>query len=244
MPPSSTLPNLARVAPTGEFLAAAAHELKNPMEAMGNLLYLLRQNSSLDEQAFKHLALLEQELDRMRVVVAQTLGIFRKSVRAEPVQISDLLDAVVSFYAHKIRHKRLTVHKRYTCSGVVQAVPSELRQVFTNLVINALEAAPVGGKLVLRISPWKEFAHPARRGVRVTIADNGPGIAPQYRRRIFEPFFTTKGDKGNGLGLWVSRGIVSKYGGLVRFRTNVRPGRSGTAFSVFLPDELRKGKVA
>jgi signal transduction histidine kinase len=220
---------------SGQLVAAAAHELKNPMEAMTNLLYLLQQNSSLDRGARKHVALLREELERMRVVVAQSLGLYRESARPQTVKVSEVLDTIVGFYAHKIRYKEIAVQKRYGCSGVIEAVPGEIRQVFTNLVVNALEAVPSGGKVVLQTSDWHGRGEPSRNGVRVIVADNGPGIRSEHRRTIFAPSFTTKGDKGTGLGLWVSKRIVDKYSGSIRVRSSAQPGKSGTVFSVFLP---------
>ena len=114
---------------------------------------------------------------------------------------------------------------------------SELRQVFSNLIANALDALGRKGKLRIRINPAKGSR--GRKGVRVTIADNGPGISQTVRERIFEPFFTTKGAKGTGLGLWVTRGLIEKHGGAIRVWSSTQPGKSGTVFSIFLPLKQR-----
>ena len=218
-----------------QLLAAAAHELKNPMQAMSNLLYVMQQDPTLDDAALNHVSLLRQELERMQVIVAQTLGLYRGSARHEAVQVSDVLDAIIAFYDHKARYKEITVQKKYMCAGAIEAVASEIRQVFTNLVVNALEAVPRGGKVILHTCAWRDWSAPSRRGVRVTIADNGCGIRPDQRPMLYMPSFTTKGDKGNGLGLWVSKGIVEKIGGCIRIRSSAKRGKSGTVFSVFLP---------
>src|SRR5207245_9517417 len=89
----------------------------------------------------------------------------------------------------------------------------------------------------------RDWGNPARRGVRVFIADNGPGISAENRRRIFEPFFTTKGENGTGLGLWVASGIVDKYGGWLRVRSSTQPGRSGTCFAVFFPEDRKSTRL-
>jgi PAS domain S-box-containing protein len=224
-----------KLAVSGQLVAAAAHELKNPMEAMINALYLLQHNPSLDDAALKCLAILREELDRMQVVVSHTLGLYRESAAPEVVKLSEVLDAVVDFYAHKIRHKQIGIHKRYDFSGVIKAVPGEIRQVFTNLVVNALEAVPFGGKVIIHTSAGQNWDEATCKGVRVIVADNGPGIRPEHRQSICEPFFTTKGNKGSGLGLWVSKGFVEKHGGSIRVRSSVQPGKSGTVFAVFLP---------
>jgi signal transduction histidine kinase len=129
------------------------------------------------------------------------------------------------------------VEKRYAPGEVVHAVAGELRQVFANLVANAIDALPQTGRLVLRLA---HLERDGRRGVLVTIADNGSGIAPEHRTSIFEPFFTTKKDVGTGLGLWVAQEIVSKYGGRIRVRSSVAPGLSGTVFSIFLPEKMER----
>ena len=91
------------------------------------------------------------------------------------------------------------------------------------------------GTITLRVSDSREWSNRRRRGVRVVIADNGRGIPPEQLPTIFEPFFTTKGERGTGLGLWVTRGIVHKYEGSLRVHSRVQPGSSGTCFSVFFP---------
>ena len=118
----------------------------------------------------------------------------------------------------------------------MNAFPGELRQVFSNLIVNAADALEKSGdKLCVHVFSSFDWTNPARRGLRITISDNGSGIPADKRRQIFEPFYTTKGSKGTGIGLWVSLGIVKKYGGTMRFRSVLKPGRSGTTFSVFLP---------
>ena len=120
--------------------------------------------------------------------------------------------------------------------------PGELRQVFLNLVTNAIEATPDRGKLNIHIFPSRHWQKEEVQGVRVVIADNGHGISSEQRSKLFQPFFTTKGEEGTGLGLWVSQGIVRKHQGEIRLRSTTRFGRSGTCFSVFLPMELPKTK--
>ena len=115
----------------------------------------------------------------------------------------------------------------------------EIVQVVTNLLLNAIEAAPVGKKVIVHLypaPPWLCRVH-NRFGFCLSVTDTGAGIDPQHYRRIFEPFFTTKGDKGTGLGLWLCTGIVNRVGGSIRVWSSRRPGRSGTCFSVFLPAE-------
>lgn len=227
-----------RLAVRGQLVAATAHELKNSLSAMFSLFYLLRQNPSLDNAAHERLTSLEAELERMRVIVNQTLGIYRESARPQEVQLAEILDRILEFYSPKIRYKNIAVQKRYASSGRIEAVPSDMQQVFANILVNALEALPSGGKLLIHLYVSPKWDDLSRKAVRVVVADAGPGIMPEQRRTIFEPLFTTKGDKGSGLGLWVAQGIVNKYGGSIRLRSSVQPGKSGTVFSVSLLAEF------
>lgn len=115
----------------------------------------------------------------------------------------------------------------------ITSVSGELRQVLTNLVSNSVDAVASGGRIWVRASAG---SRKGRRGVRILLADNGHGILDSHRSKIFQPFFSTKEDVGTGLGLWVVHEIINKNRGSIRLRTSTRPGRSGTAFSIFLPD--------
>jgi signal transduction histidine kinase len=163
------------------------------------------------------------------------LAFHRESASTVPVNISEILDDVVDLYAPKLASSEIAVEKNYESEEPVEGFPSEIRQVLANLVANAIEACSRQGKIRLHVFASCERTGPLRRGVRVCIADTGSGVRVENRKKIFEPFFTTKGEAGTGLGLWVSRGIVQKHEGSIRFRSSVLPGRSGTVFSVFLP---------
>jgi signal transduction histidine kinase len=112
-----------------------------------------------------------------------------------------------------------------------------MRQVFSNLISNAVEAMSDGGKLAIHVRRAREQFLNGETGIRVTVADSGPGIDPEARQHMFEPFFTTKGERGTGLGLWVTQGIITKHGGSIRVRTFTGKRRHGTAFSVFIPEQ-------
>src|SRR2546430_17353519 len=142
------------------------------------------------------------------------------------LKIWEILDSVLSFYGTAIRCGKIIVEKRYNSEDVIHGFPSEITQVFSNLVGNALGALTPEGTLELHVIASRDWGNPARRGVRGFISDNGPGISAENRRRIFEPFFTTKGENGTGLGLWVASGIVGKYGCWLRARSRTQSGLS------------------
>jgi PAS domain S-box-containing protein len=224
-----------KLAAAGRLAATIAHEINNPLEAVTNLIYLIGTDAALQPSSREFLELAQRELQRVSQLTKQTLGFYRDNSRPEAVDVGQMLEEVVGIYAGRLQAKVIQVEKRYGTGDVMQAVAGEVRQVFSNLIANAVDALPQGGRLTLRILYHRQDG---RRGVRVTIADNGSGIAAEHRANIFEPFFTTKKDVGTGLGLWVAQQIVAKYGGDIRVRSRVTPGASGTIFRMFFPEAM------
>src|SRR5438034_4961057 len=225
-----------KLAATGRLAASFCHEINNPLQTLSGVLYLLGQSTGLGEAERQHLATAHAELERVAHLTTSMLGFYRHSPSPAEVKICEVLDSVLNFYGPAIRSAKVIVEKRYG-SEVIRGFPSEITQVFSNLVGNALEALTPGGILQLHVLASRDWRNPTRCGVRVYIADNGPGISGEDRRRIFEPFFTTKGEKGTGLGLWVAKGIVDKHEGWIRVRSSTQPRRSGTCFAVFFPEQ-------
>ena len=221
-----------KLAASGRLAATIAHEINNPLESLTNLFYLLAKHPSLDDTARRYARAAEQELKRTTHITKQMLAFHRESSRPVAVKVSELLESVLELFNSQIHHKGIQLIKRYTDSTHIDAFPAELRQVFANLIGNAIDAVGKEGKIVLHVREWNGTA---RRGVRISIADAGSGISSANLQRLFEPFFTTKGNLGTGLGLWVSNGIVQKHDGSIRVRSTTRQGRSGTVFSIFLP---------
>ncbi len=226
-----------KLAATGRLAASFGHEINNPLQTLTGVLYLLGQSTRLGEAERQHLATASAELERVAHLTTSMLGFYRNSTSPLDVKICEVLDSVLKFYGPAIRSGKIVVERRYDSEDVIRGFPSEITQVFSNLVGNALEALTPEGTLELHVLASRDWGNPTRRGVRVFIADNGPGISRENRRRVFEPFFTTKGEKGTGLGLWVASGIVDKHGGWIRVRSSTQPGRSGTCFAVFFPEQ-------
>ena len=226
-----------KLAATGRLAASLGHEINNPLQTLSGVLYLLGRSSGLGEAEREHLATAHAELERVAHLTTSMLGFYRHSPSPVEVKIRDVLENVLNFYGPAIRSAKVSVEKRYDSEEVIRGFPSEITQVFSNLVGNALEALTPGGILQLHVLASRDWRNPTRCGVRVYIADNGPGISGEDRRRIFEPFFTTKGEKGTGLGLWVAKGIVDKHEGWIRVRSSTQPRRSGTCFAVFFPEQ-------
>lgn len=224
-----------KLAAMGKMAGIVAHEINNPLGAIMNLFYLLERHPSLDDKARHYAAMAEQELLRVAHITRQTLAFYRDSSHSSRVSIPNLLDDILALESHQIAKKSISVVKRYRTDLAVEAVAGELKQVFLNLINNAVEAMPDGGELRLHVfrTSSGQCAHP--NCVRVSILDTGAGITPEDAKHLFQPFFSTKSTKGTGLGLWISRGIVQKYEGRIAFRSVSVGGPARTCFSVLLP---------
>ncbi len=225
-----------KLAASGRMAATIAHEINNPLEAVTNLLYLANQERS-EEPRQEYLAMADRELRRVAQITRKALGFYRENTRPAQCQLSRVLDEVLELYAPELEHRRLQVSKDYASAGDTVAVVGELRQVFSNLIANAIQASELGGSLAVRI-------HNSASQVIVEVADTGSGIRPEHAAHIFEPFFTTKLDVGTGLGLWVSKDIIERHGGELRFTSNTGPVEHGTRFSVRLPEARPQSKQA
>ena len=221
-----------KLAATGKLANAIAHEINNPLEALTNLIYLAGSSSTLDE-AQDFLARGNAELARIARITRQSLAFHRDSQHPVPVDVGALIAEVISLFEKPavLRGVRLVCNAQPAVT--VCGFPGQLTQVFGNLVRNAAEASPPGSEVSIRV---RSIHRAGRKGARVAIHDRGPGIPAQIREKLFDPFFTTKELKGSGLGLWVSKALVAKHEGTIRFRSSDRATRTGTTFEVFLPE--------
>jgi PAS domain S-box-containing protein len=224
-----------RLATVGRMTASIAHEVNNAADALGNVLFLLRHCAGLDAAAYEHAISAEQELKRIAQLTRGVLGYCRDSRHPTTVNTAELLDSVLELYAPKLRSCGINLRRAYEDVPALKCCPSELRQVFSNLLINAIHAVHDHGEIRVHACAGCDWANPARHGIRIVVADNGVGIPAEQRKHLFKCFYSTKGENGNGLGLWVTQGIVHKHGGTIRVRSSTRPGRTGTCFSIFLP---------
>ena len=238
-----TLRASERLAQAGRLSATIAHEIRNPLDTVSNLIYLLRHEREATEASHQYLEMASDELARIAQITGQLLTFHREARTPVDVDMADVLQSVLVLHAPQVRRGHIKVEQRLEAEHQVRGFPGELRQVFSNLVGNAIDAMPHGGRLVLHVRDSSLASDPACKGVRITVADTGAGISLGVRRNLFAPFYTTKGEKGTGLGLWVSRGIIEKHEGTIYLRSSTRPGRSGTVFSVFLPFEQRLGML-
>jgi two-component system, NtrC family, sensor kinase len=223
-----------RLAAMGRVAGIIAHEINNPLESITNTFFLLRDHPSLDDEARYYAKLGEEELARVSHITRQTLGFYRESNDPIEVSIAGLLDEILELQSRRMVFNGIAIEKKYCSKATIWAFPIELRQVFLNLIGNAVQAMPNGG--TLRVHVFDSWHRNQRSEIRVCICDTGTGINLDHATHIFEPFFTTKSMKGTGLGLWISKGIVQKYGGSIRFRSSSVTGRNITCFEVMFPD--------
>jgi signal transduction histidine kinase len=223
----------------GRLLGSISHEINNPLEAISNLLYLARKNAG-DESVLNYLQMAEQELQRVGDITKQTLAFHRDSTNAQKIRITDALESVLVLYGSRLVQRRIEIARQYRSEGVLVAYMGELRQVFANLIANAIDAMPDGGRLTLRTREQTGF----QPKLYVTIADTGTGMSHEARRRIGELFYTTKGESGTGLGMWVLQQILQKYGGSLQIFSSTRTGRSGTIFRLRFSISRESGKTA
>jgi PAS domain S-box-containing protein len=234
-----TLRRTEKLAATGRLAASIAHEINNPLEAVTNLLYLIRQEQ-LSPEADHFAQLAQQEVTRVSEITQQTLRFYRQSTLPTLTNVSELLDSVITLHLGRIQALQVELQRDYDRPLQLFCFSGELRQLFANLIGNALDAmTPEGGRLVVRAHASSQNGN---RGVRISVADTGCGITPEARRHIFEPFFTTKEATGTGLGLWVSDQIIRKHRGLVHVRSR-STGATGTVFSIFFPATGLEGET-
>ncbi|MGZ4814047.1 MAG: sensor histidine kinase, partial [Terriglobales bacterium] len=221
-----------KLAIAGRMAASIAHEINNPLESVTNLVYLSATSEHLHDIR-SYLETAQQELARVSAITTHTLRFYREPAGPGPVNVTEILDSVLLLFCSRLNYANVTVDRCCEQVPSIVGLAGELRQVFANLVGNALDAMRSGGTLKVRVRSASELNNGRRSGVRVIIADTGQGISPDKQAKIFEPFFTTKGQTGTGLGLWISSEIIQKHRGTVRLKSSVRPKRSGTVFSIF-----------
>jgi PAS domain S-box-containing protein len=223
-----------KLAVAGRLAASVAHEINNPLEAIANLLYLITITSTAAEtQAHARRAL--EELMRVSLVTQSTLKFHRQAGAPQVTRLSEVLDSVLVLFRSRMQVSEVRLEVRVAGEEPIACMPGEAQQIFANLISNAIEATPRGGKLQIQLRPSRDWRDHTTRGMRVTFADSGVGMDRATIRRIFEPFFTTKLDTGTGLGLWVVSQLVERHRGDIRVWSSPRRNASGTVFSLFLP---------
>jgi signal transduction histidine kinase len=216
--------------------ASVAHEVNNPLEGLTNLIYIARHSEDTDEVR-QLLVQAEAELGRIAHITRQSLGFYRETSTPTHFKPATIVREVTEFYSTRALSQGVTFIVSTNTEMEVLGIAGEIRQILSNLLANSLDACERGATIRIEANPSADPRAPSRSGVRITVADTGCGIHTDHIGSIFEPFFTTKKDTGTGLGLWVSRELVEKHGGTLRVRSRTAGSRSGTVFSIFLPEQ-------
>ena len=226
-----TMSKTERLAAVARLSATMAHEINNPLQAVGSLVYLAMTTPGVPSSVIEHLTLVDQELRRVAHITQQTLGFYRDSRVTEFVDMPAVVESVLALYSNKLRRKDIRVERHFGGGPPVCAASGEIKQVISNLVANAADAVSDKGTISITLGSVEEDG---RTMMHLLIEDDGPGVPPEDKQHIFEPFLTTKQDVGTGLGLWLSREIVNRYGGSIQLISRDQ-GVPGAAFSILLP---------
>ena len=221
-----------KLAAAARLAATVAHEINNPLEAVGNLIYLAKAAPEMPTEAMQQLTMAEQELARVSHLTRQTLGFYRESSAAVSVEVPALIESVLALYSNKFTSKNITVVREFGECPPIQVVQGEMNQVVANLISNAADAVGNNGIITIRLTCKEREDGPV---VHMVVEDDGPGVTAENAKRIFEPFFTTKKDVGTGLGLWVVKEIVERHGGVVEVNSQSGNGSRGAVFTILLP---------
>ena len=222
-----------KLAVAGRLAASIAHEIHNPLDSVTNLLFLLRDETDKAKRA-EYLKTAEQELGRTMEISRAMLRLYREPKEPIQVNLKELLESVLLLLERRIAEQEILTKTEFAANCIVEGFPAELRQVITNVVVNAIEAAGSRGHVRIRLkgAPAEELRG---AGALIEVADSGPGIPEGNESKLFQPFFTTKGENGTGLGLWVSMGIVQKHGGMMRLLNCHEKEYGGACVRIYLP---------
>lgn len=224
-----------KLAAVGRLASSIAHEINNPLEAVTNLLFLSREAE--DVAVIKgYLEMAEREVRRVSIIANQTLQFHGHTTTPEAVRCDEVVSGSLALYQGRLLNAQVSVKQRQRAARMPVCIEGEIRQVLNNLIGNAIDALPPrAGTLLIRSRDATDWSS-GRKGVVITVADTGAGMTKETQQRLFEPFFSTKGHGGTGLGLWICSQLVERNRGALRVRSSQRNGRSGTVFTLFLPD--------
>jgi signal transduction histidine kinase len=220
-----------RLGVASRYAGAIIHEVNNPLEAITNLVYLTKIQRNDSQQVLENMLVIEQQLQTLGRVTNQALTFHREHAEAKEFDLVDIAESALKLHADKLSRQGIAVDRRFRGPAVATVYASEILQVVSNLILNAVDALPSKhGRLCVSVTARSQSVH-------ITIADNGRGIPEPFASRLFEPYLTSK-TSGTGLGLWLSKRIVTKHKGTLRFRTSQRDSKTGTAFRISLPSSI------
>lgn len=224
-----------KLAAVGRLANSIAHEINNPLEAVTNLIYLAREHAAVPVVQ-QYLEAADAELRRVSAIANQTLRFHKQSSQPQAITARELFSTVLALFEGRLRNSGIVIETSYRAQQAIVCFEGDVRQVLNNLMGNAIDAMDFGGHLIIRSHDAVDWATD-RKGIVLTIADDGCGMSMEVVRNLFEPFFTTKGIAGTGLGMWVSKEVVDRHKGTLRVRSSQRPEYCGSVFRLFLPHQ-------
>ena len=227
----------------GRLAASVAHEINNPLASVTNLLFLVTLAESVD-QSRNYATMALEELDKVAKITQQTLQFSRQNPIPAVTHLSAVMEGVAGIFRGKLKRAKVQLEVRVPAETEVLCVSGEIQQILANLVSNAIDAMPEGGRLVVRIRPSRDWRDYKTEGMRITVSDSGTGMDRETMRRVTEPFFSTKAESGTGLGMWIVAELLSRHRGGLKVWSAQKANPSGTAFSIFLPLDAKKDLAA
>jgi signal transduction histidine kinase len=217
-----------RLAVLGQMAATVAHEIKNPLSAIKSIAQVMREDENLNNQYARDLSLIVGETDRLNQSVAQLLSFARKPVPAErPLHADELARSITTLFQANAGEQNITLECRIESDDELSGTAvAAVRDSLSNLILNALQATPAGGRIVVTVA--REGDH-----TLIVVADSGSGVPREMRQKIWEPFFTTK-QRGTGLGLAIVRKRMQEAGGSARLASNING--QGARFELRIPN--------
>ena len=217
-----------KLATLGHLAAGLTHEIRNPLNSINLFAQILKNNRDASPQNVEFLERIQSEIDRIDNLLIKLLSVSRFQSRINSaVEVHVVAEEVVSSFQPQIAAQKIHLQKKIDATSPFYGDEEEVRQVFTNLISNALHAMPDGGELWLSVLPLQN-------AIQIKVSDNGCGIPLEHQARIFDPFFTTR-PKGTGFGLSGVLRIIKAYNGKISLTS--QPGE-GTTFIVLLPLQL------
>jgi PAS domain S-box-containing protein len=229
----ATLKQTEMLAATGRMAATIAHEINNPLEAVTNLIFLAKTSKEIPESVRKHLVMADEELARVGQIAQQTLGFYRDTSRPLLLDLAAIISDVVNVFERRLSYKQMHCKPEFRGDLEIIGLQGELRQAVSNLLLNAIDASSNGGLIRVRARQTR-ILKTGLPAVSIVVCDRGSGISHAAKKQVFAPFFTTKQSVGTGLGLWVTKGIVEKHGGSIRYKSRAQHP-SGTIFRIVVP---------
>lgn len=215
----------------GRYAGAIMHEVNNPLEALNNLVFLAKNRAEHPAQVVEYMEMAEAQLRHLGEITRKTLGFYKEQSEAKDFDLAEIMNSALTLHAQRTQLQNVQVQRRVRGPALAKVYAGEVLQVFSNLILNALDAVPAhNAVLCIRVKPQGE-------NIVVTFADNGVGIEKAVYKTLFQEVRSTK-SHGTGLGLWHSRNIILKHRGAICCRSTCRPGRSGTTIRLSLPASL------